>query len=140
VYEAQQKHVYPPAMSCECSVFVQTPIRESILHTKSSAFSLNDFSIINASLLPRMRRHSALSLQATGQATGYKFVRNAAARTAFALTQWKSNMQENSHRVAQSSLDYEKGEVAIANANLRVINDRLTFSYFLCRSNMNKEI
>ena len=87
-----------------------------------------------------MRRHSALSLQATGQATGYKFVRNAAARTAFALTQWKSNMQENSHRVAQSSLDYEKGEVAIANANLRVINDRLTHSYFLRRSNMNKEI
>ena len=94
----------------------------------------------HASLLLRMRRHSALSLQATGQATGYKFVRNAAARTAFALTQWKSNMQENSHRVAQSSLDYEKGEVAIANANLRVINYRLTQSYFLRRSNMNKEI
>lgn len=80
-----------------------------------------------------MRRHSALSLQATGQATGYKFVRNAAARTAFALTQWKSNMQENSHRVAQSSLDYEKGEVAIANANLRVTwqIDLLLFSLSL---------
>ena len=43
--------------------------------------------------------------------------------------QWKGNLQENSQRVAQSSLDYEKGEAAITQANLVV---RLRVSVYVC--------
>ena len=50
----------------------------------------------------RRRDKSPLELKA-GTAT-HKVVSNASARTALVLTQWKSNLKENSHRVAQAQI------------------------------------
>jgi len=61
---------------------------------------------------------SSLKLKATEKV--YKVVSNAAARTALVLTQWKNSLKENANRVAQSSLDYERGDEAIEEADLKL--------------------
>jgi hypothetical protein len=66
------------------------------------------------------QRCGTSSLKLKAAAAVHKVVSNAAARTALVLTQWKSNLKENANRVAQSSLDYEKGDEAIAEADLKL--------------------
>ena len=55
--------------------------------------------------LPAAHRRSVESpLELRAGTTTHKVVRNAAARTALVLTQWKAALQENSHRVAQAEI------------------------------------
>ncbi len=56
-------------------------------------------------LLTAYRRCGKSTLELKAATTTHKVVSNAAARTALVLTQWKSNLKENSNRVTQVKIE-----------------------------------